>query len=435
MGRAPDFGVRRVLLLQGPNGPFFRRFAAELRERGAQVTKVNLHAGDAFFFPGPNAIAFRGRRQEWPAWVERLMREGGYEALYVFGDGRIYHRPAIAVAQRLGLRVFVFEEGYLRPDWVTLEEHGVNGYSRMPRDPDFFRAYAERHVPPERVEAVGRTFGIGAFWATTLSVAATFGSFRYPHYRHHRSINCFAECARWVRGASRKAWFRVKERGLTEQLKAGHRGPYFLVALQVYCDYQLVHSRFDSIEAFIDEVLASFAAHAPGDHALVIKHHPMDRAYRDYTRFLKVAAARHGLTGRVIYVHDLHLPTLLRHARGAVMINSTVGLQALQYGTPVKVLGDAVYDLPGMTDPQPLDAFWRGPRKIDRQLVQAFCTYLLCENQANGSFAKRLQSAPGGAGLHWFPGEQATRSEAPGSSEPPPVSDDPSQEHTSGNAP
>ena len=424
MGQAPDFGFRRALLLQGPNGPFFRRFAAELRDKGVEVTKVNLHAGDAFFFPGPSAVSFRGRREQWPAWIERLMREGKFDALYVFGDGRIYHRPAIEIARKLGLRVFVFEEGYLRPDWVTFEEHGVNGYSPMPRDPDFFRAYALRHVAPERVEAVGPTFGIGAFWATTLAMAATLAFFRYPHYRHHRSINCWAEMMRWIRGAARKLWFRAKERGVLERLKREHAGRYFLVALQVYCDYQLVHSRFTSIEAFIDEVLGSFAAHAPADVVLVFKHHPMDRAYRDYTRFLKKAAARHGLSDRVIYVHDLHLPTLLRRARGAVMINSTVGLQALQYGTPVKVLGDAVYDMPGMTCQKSLDTFWVEPGEVDRQLVRAFCTYLLCENQANGSYARRLKSVPHGAGLSWFPGEQATRINAQPPREPAPDSGD-----------
>ena len=40
---------KRVLLLQGPNGPFFMRFAADLRQRGCTVTKVNFNSGDDLF--------------------------------------------------------------------------------------------------------------------------------------------------------------------------------------------------------------------------------------------------------------------------------------------------------------------------------------------------------------------------------------------------
>ncbi len=40
---------------------------------------------------------------------------------------------------------------------------------------------------------------------------------------------------------------------------------------------------------------------------------------------------------------------LLARAAGVVTVNSTVGLAALRAGVPVKPLGDAVYDVPGLT--------------------------------------------------------------------------------------
>jgi capsule polysaccharide modification protein KpsS len=398
---APDFGIKRALLLQGPNGPFFRRFADELNERGVEVTKVNFHAGDAFFFADKRAVSFRGRESELSAWLEALIERKLVEAIYLFGDGRPYHRIAIEVAKRRGLRVWVFEEGYLRPDWITLETDGVNGYSTMPRDPEFYRAFALEHVTPEKHEAVGKTFGIGAFYATILALAATLAFFLYPHYRHHRSINSWLQMTLWIRGAIRKYWYRFRERHVLAVLLREQNKRYFLVALQVYCDYQLVHSRFESVEQFIDEVLKSFAENAPQDCVLVFKHHPMDRAYRDYTHLLRALARRHGIADRVVYVHDLHLPSLLRCARGAVMINSTVGLQAASYGTPVKILGDAVYNMPGLTFQKSLDEFWSAPGVVDNALYRAFRTYLLCTNQVNGSYVKRLKSLPSGAGIHW----------------------------------
>jgi capsule polysaccharide modification protein KpsS len=239
-----------------------------------------------------------------------------------------------------------------------------------------------------------------------LALAATLAFFRYPHYRHHRSINSWVQMCLWIRSAFRKYWYRLKERGVLEALTREHSAPYFFVALQVYCDFQLVHSRFESIEEFIEEVTRSFAENAPKDCLLVFKHHPMDRAYRDYGNFLKKLANRYGLRGRIAYVHDLHLPTLLRRARGAVMINSTVGLQAVSYGTPVKVLGDAVYDMPGLAYQGSLDRFWHEPGGVDDGLYQAFRTYLLCVNQANGSYAKPLPGVESPTGVRWFPGVQ-----------------------------
>jgi capsular polysaccharide export protein len=44
-------------------------------------------------------------------------------------------------------------------------------------------------------------------------------------------------------------------------------------------------------------------------------------------------------------VHDLHLPTLLAHASGTVVINSTVGPSALHHKVPSKTTGSAFYDM------------------------------------------------------------------------------------------
>jgi capsule polysaccharide modification protein KpsS len=403
---APDFGMRRVLLLQGPNGPFFRRFADELEELGVEVTKLNFHAGDGFFFHDRRAIAFRGRASEFETFLSKLYDARGFDGIYVFGDGRPYHRVAIELAKQRGMRVLVFEEGYLRPDWITLEEGGVNGYSSMPRDPAFFRAFGASHKAAEAPEHVGKSFGTGAVYATLLALAATLLFFRYPHYRHHRSINSWVQMTLWIWGAFRKYLYRFRQRMVLPELMRRYNKRYFLVALQVYCDYQIVHSRFTSMEEFIEEVVRSFAQHAAPDQLLVLKHHPMDRAYKEYGALLRELGERYGISARLRYVHDLHLPTLLRRALGAVMINSTVGLQAISYGTPVKVLGDAVYDMPGLTHQGSLDTFWRAPESVDDELYRGFRSYLLHTNQANGSFALRLRGLPSPTGIRWF-GRQA----------------------------
>jgi capsule polysaccharide modification protein KpsS len=395
----PDFGIRRALLLQGPMGPFFRRFARELEQLGIAVTKLNFNAGDDWYFRG--ALHYHGELENFPSYLSELIAARRIDGIYLFGDGRPFHRKAIELAKKLGIRVFVFEEGYLRPDWITLELGGVNGHSSMPRDPEFFRAQADKSRESLAPHHVGITFRYGGWYSTVYSILLTLGFPFYPRYVHHRPLNFVAEAYRWVLGGARKLYYRNRERGIEQCLVQELAQRYFVVTLQVHCDYQLQHSRFASVEQFIEHVVASFAEHAPRDNLLVVKHHPLDRPYRDYTRLLNELTQKHGLGKRLLYIHDQHLPTLLSHARGTIMINSTVGLQAALQRTPVKVLGFAVYDMPGVTHQGSLRDFWHEPGEVDVQVVQGFRNYLLATNQANGNFYKRLSAVDSPTGVRW----------------------------------
>jgi capsule polysaccharide modification protein KpsS len=394
----PDLAGKHVLLLQGPVGPFFRRFADELARRGARITKVNFNGGDALFFRGPEVVRFRGAPEAWPAACAALLRERPIDAIFLFGDCRPIHRQAIAAARAAKVPVWVFEEGYLRPDWVTLELGGVNGNSPMPRDPEVYRRHASSPPPPEPV-AIGSTFAISALWAALYAVGFTAGRLRYPRYQHHRDFNAIRQGLLWARGGLRKAWYAAREAGLLEELTASGAPPYFLVPLQVHNDAQFFHSPYDRMEELIDEVVAAFAAHAPPDALLVLKHHPADRAYCDHGRAIAAAGARAGCADRLRYVHDLHLPTLLKAARGVVTMNSTVGTSALHHGTPVKVLGTAIYDLPGLTFQGPLADFFVDPGAVDPELFSGFVRYLRATNQINGSFYRRVAALGTAAGL------------------------------------
>lgn len=395
-------GVSHALLLQGPAGPFFARFAEELRREGVETTKVNFHAGDALFYPGPDAIPFRRPFGEWAGWVEELMEARGVDGLFVFGDCRPMHRAAIEVAERRGARVWCFEEGYLRPDWITLEEHGVNGNSRLPRDPSFYRRL---DLPePEPPLVVGPRYTQLAFYSALNALAFTLANQGFPHYEHHRNLNAWHHTFIHCRSAVRKEVFLRREAHLMPRFEGELSGRYFFVPLQVFCDFQLSHSPYENVPEFVREVVATFAAEAPPDEHIVFKHHPMDRAYQEYGDFFDALAKEHGLEGRLHYCHDLHLPTLLQHAKGTITINSTVGLQSIFHGTAVKTMGTAIYDMPGLTHQGSLESFLDAREPPDRGLYDAFARYLRFANQCNGSFYKPLEELGTPTGIRWFPG-------------------------------
>ncbi|MDH5492227.1 MAG: capsular biosynthesis protein [Myxococcales bacterium] len=399
-------GCRNALLLQGPAGPFFRRLAAELRAGGATVLKVNFHAGDRLFFPGKEAISYRGSRARWPSFVAALIEERGIDAIFLFGDCRAYHRAAIQIARARDVAVWVFEEGYLRPDFITLEKGGVNGYSSIEPRPERYLEAPSASLPEPEPRSPGPWFGRAAWYSALNALAYTLLGRDFPEYEHHRDLNAFKHALWYVRSGWRKLRFEAAERGLLEEIIARYDGAYYFVPLQVHSDFQLGHSEYEDVTEFIEEIVATFAAQADPRLALVFKHHPMDRPFREYGPLFERLRHLHGLEGRLYYVHDLHLPTLLRHARGTITINSTVGLSSIHHHTPVKVMGRAIYDMPGLTHQGSLEAFLSDPGEVDDALYRAFRRWLLAENQANGNFYRRLGDAQNATGIDWFPGRR-----------------------------
>ena len=119
---------RVFLFLQGPHGPFFNRLGKMLRTAGADVWRVGFNAGArAFWFHPRTYIPYRGTTDAWPDTFKSLLDEKSVTDIVLYGDTRPIHASAVAKARARGLTVHVFEEGYMRPYWVTYERGGTEG--------------------------------------------------------------------------------------------------------------------------------------------------------------------------------------------------------------------------------------------------------------------------------------------------------------------
>lgn len=379
-------GHRRPLLLQGPMGPFFARLAEFLERHGQTVRKVNCNGGDAWFYRRPGALSYRGSLEDWPAWLRRQVQEQRVDAIVLFGQVRPLHVAALELARELDIPAYVFEEGYLRPDYITLERGGVNLHSSLPRTAAAYRSVLAS-LPPQPAPAGQRLRGLARI-ATQYYLASWLTLPWFAGHRYHRPLHPVAEGLKWVRGGLRKLYYQRKERDWLRILTdRGRSGRWYLMPLQVATDSQILHhSHFQSMTEAMEQVIASFARHAPADTWLVIKHHPMDRPYNDYTGLIAEQAGRHGLQGRLVYVHDLHLPTLLKHCRGVVTVNSTTGLQALYHRAPVCTLAETFYAIPGLVHTGPLAQFWRRPGRVDAHLYLRVHREVVRRTQLNASF-------------------------------------------------
>ena len=378
---------KRVLFLQGPMGDFFKRLDTAFRVQGASTFRIGFNVGDRFFSHGDNYTAYRGKPgKAWKRFISRYLSEKKIDKIFLFGDCRHYQSIAIQAAMGLGIDVYVFEEGYVRPHYITMEKWGVNDYSHISRDPEFYRSLPEMNIAEPKHARQSKFKMI--YSATLYYLLANLFHFRYPHYRHHRDMSAIREAFYGIRGLFRKGLYAVTERGMERRISEELSGRYFFVPLQTHNDFQILqHSNFKSIEKFIITVLESFKRFAPRDTLLLFKHHPVDRGRKNYTGFIREQAELLGIEKRILVVFDTYLPICLKHARGTVTVNSTVGLSSIAHGTPTITLGRAIYDIEGLTNHGiSLDRFWKEPKKPDMELYRKFHDYVIMTTQLNGSF-------------------------------------------------
>ena len=124
--------ARVFLFLQGPHGPFFDALGRMLRAAGTTVWRVGFNAGDRIFWRHrPSYIPYRDRPEAWPETLAALLDGKGITDIVLYGDTRPVHAAAVAAARARNITVHVFEEGYMRPYWVSYERGGSNGNSRL----------------------------------------------------------------------------------------------------------------------------------------------------------------------------------------------------------------------------------------------------------------------------------------------------------------
>ena len=373
----------------GPLGIFFSRFARYLESQSVEVYKISFPLHE-FGFSRRQRISFDGDIQaDFYDFLRKAVLEKEIRHIFMYGDFIDPHKIAIRLCAELrgnGFSVdsWVFELGYLRPNYITLEPNRVNCRSNLNQPASFYRALPavdtfrqSQYVPRVRLMKAWKTPTFIQHAFTDYPICST------PHKLDPKPEYVVAQ----IRGFFRKFIYSYSEKLIRKSLFSG--SPFFLAILQVSTDSQLaLGSPFESVESFIGEIIASFAQHADSGVRLFIKHHPRDNGYTNYADLIDGLCSAYELQGRVFYFHDSPLAPILTSpdCRGCVMINSSVGFQALFHGTPLKAFGMACYNIEGLADQQPLSSFWLNPKACDRDLYLRFYNYVLGTTQVNGNF-------------------------------------------------
>ncbi len=381
--------VRTFLFLQGPHGPYFHRLGKMLAAAGANVWRVGFNMGDRAFWPATATyIPFRGQPQDWPVTIAAILRERRVSDLVLYGDTRPVHAQAIAAAKATGITVHVFEEGYLRPYWVTYERGGSNGHSRLMQTSVAQMRAALVNADMDLPEAPSHWGDMRQhiFWGALYHGFVMAGFWDYRNFHPHRDVTVWHEFRLYLKRLVLMPLHRWQRVLATFRIKHGGF-PYHLVILQLAHDASfLKHSPFAAMPEFLALVVDGFAKGAPRHHHLVFKAHPLEDGRVAVRREIHRLAREHGVERRVHFVRGGKLAQLLNDARSAVTVNSTAGEQVLWRGLPLKVFGTAVYAKPEFVSAQSLPEFFAQPIRPDSKAYRDYRHYLLETSQIPGGY-------------------------------------------------
>lgn len=246
-----------------------------------------------------------------------------------------FFRQSIArlIAGQHGIRCVFFENGLL-PQTTTLDGAGVNYANSVPRLPAFFAAR-------ERV----------ADLPTDLVPRAPKNS----------------------------AKFAAKAADLPDR--------YLFIPFQIDHDTQIVlHSPWIGNMAQLFDVLEELSESGAEDFDLVFKEHPS--SLKSYPALYEKIAAH----PRMHLMNQVPTQTLIQQAEAVIVVNSTVGIEALLYGKKVIVLGQAFYAIDGIARKaenigqlsaitQAIDGW-----EVDRPLLKRFLSYLYFDYSIPGGW-------------------------------------------------
>ena len=391
-----------ILFLQGPASPYLKYVAESLQANGWTIRKLHFCMGDAVLWWPKSADWFKKTPAEWPAFLRQYILDNGVTDMAMLGDGRTRHAEAVKVGLALGIRIHVFEHGYLRPDWLMIETRRSTEGAPRPSAAFDVKHLTEKGKPDQsRTQPVfSQSFLVSSLYDLAFHVPnVLLGRFVHPHYRTHGPVHPFVEYAGWVKKALNRN-SRRRKASLLQARYLEETPRYFLFALQLFGDYQIRnHAPGGSLYKIVDGAIRSFAQFAPPHCRLLFKTHPLDNGLYNWLSNIAAEARKYGIEDRVDVIDGGNLDALIDKSRGVVTVNSTVGITALLAKKPVLALGQAIYDQEGLTHQSSMREFWISPRGPEPGLPEAFAEKLIELTHFRGGFIGRPAMEAGGRNM------------------------------------
>ncbi len=291
------------------------------------------------------------------AWRQRLLRVAGYldalldaraiDAVFIWNGDDYIGKALSILARRREIATVYAENGYF-PNTLQFDRQGVNvnssiaslGFDEIVRTLEYPAGDGGRAPVVARLLGEVRPLGWRDLLRCFLARKADLRYYR--HFPEHRGGSWFV--SQWLR---LRRWFIPADKAELPQ-------KFIFVPFQVHDDTQiLLNSRlFGSMEAFFEFCHAAIKRNFGDEYRIVVKEHPEDLGRHSYEEL----RARYP---DVLWLRKFGIEPLLDRAAYVFVINSSVGLQALQRGKPTLVFGESFYTKEEIvfrvTDPSRID--------------------------------------------------------------------------------
>ncbi|WP_156291282.1 capsular polysaccharide export protein, LipB/KpsS family [Oceanobacillus salinisoli] len=447
--------MANYLFLRGNrNKGFFIDIANELIEKGHQCFQMKFELGELLFKSSMNTIyaPFHLSKREYPITDEALRNLKIYNITYkerileketTEKELRVYKRymylidkyiedndidiiclfngyhwidqVSKVIAEKRGLKTYIFEDGIFRPYTITCDERGINADSSVPRyaafydsleiNPDRINCYLFK---PENVELKHHTKENLLFVAFIKAINMIGNLFRlspklYIHITLWQAIKYFVH----------KKVFPLRRNNNFEWPKE-----YIFLPFQVARDTQILYNspNIKNMEQLLEVVLGAVKelnTAQKREVKIIIKEHPEDMSRNHYRKLKK----RFKNNDNVIFIQKYDVKQLISKALAVVTINSTVGIEALAQYKRVITLGEAAYNIDGVAtkcdNPKMLGDVLKVVLEfeVNKERITKFLYYLRFHYQIEGTInrrnkvtaenvAKRITPSPEGNLLH-----------------------------------
>ena len=376
-----------VLFLVGPIGTFFARLSRYLENKNIRTYKISFPLFE-YGFPKENRIYFDQDVIYFKEFLNNILIEKQIKHIFMYGNVLLPHQDALKLVKKLNkegnnIKSHIFELGYFRPNFVTLEESGINYDSQFLLGKDFYSKQKYfQHFPIVKKHGIR----IRKIWKAITFVRHSFTKYKIVDFDHKLQPK---PSYIWfqIKGFILKYFFYLMQYNIKRICFSKKK--FYIVILQVSRDSQLLKgSKVKDNFEFINLVITSFYNSELKNTKLIFKHHPRDRGYNNYSNHIRKLSKKFGLEEEIFYIHDYPLSKIFKNhnCKGTVLVNSTVGYQSLFHSVPVKSFGISPYNFEGLTDQRDLVDFFRNPKIVDIKLFNKFYCYVLENSQINGNF-------------------------------------------------
>ena len=379
---------RRFLFLQGPHGSFFKKLFHKLQELGFPSYCICFNGGDAVDKPFThNTFYFFKPHEYFSIYLRKIIENKQITDLFLYGDKRYYHTTAIELCKKLKIKIWVFEEGYFRPGYITLEENGVNGSSNIPSIFNDISSEFVSDADSNKVKDITADAENILKCPMKTRIKTTIVNYLglwflyplFPFYKWHRDKGFTAEIFGWFKRKCTDIIVKNADLTLADKLS---RFDYFAFPLQLSSDAQIkCASSFRDVSESVEKVIFSFANHANKNDHLVIKLHPLDNSFFNYRKFVNNLSKVFNIESRIHFISNTNSNSFIENSKGTVVINSTMGIISLYNFKPTITLGNAIYANSGLAvsavsngifNEEILNNFWKHPVFPNRQCIEKF---------------------------------------------------------------